>query len=167
MELLIIVLSFLFDFSILESSSKVGSSLMLNLLDVAFSALSLPFPALKRLSSFLSLEQARQTLNILHDRSYQPGQRHLSWLQLQVPMGTLMFWLPVLTLLLQHTSSEEGNRFCVSFFPLYTHSLLLNFEPFSELLSWGEAALFLMSAYGVHSYCCCTVEHKQPPKDLS
>jgi hypothetical protein len=91
MELLIIVLSFLFDFSILESSSKVGSSLMLNLLDVAFSALSLPFPALKRLSSFPYLEQAKQTLNIRHDRFYQPELRHLSWLPLRVPMKTLMF----------------------------------------------------------------------------
>jgi hypothetical protein len=96
--------------------------------NVSFSALSRPFLALKKLSSFPSLEQVKQTLNIHHDRSYQPGQRHLSWLQLQVPMGTLMFWLPVLTLLLQHTPSEERDVFC-GFFPLYAQSLLLNFEP--------------------------------------
>jgi hypothetical protein len=31
-------------------------------------------------------------------------------------------------LALQHTPSEEGDGFC-GFFPLYTQSLLLNFEP--------------------------------------
>ena len=66
---------------------------------------------MKKLSRFPSLEQVKQSLNIHHDTSYQPGQRHLSWLQLQVPMGTLMFWLPVLTLLLQHNLSEEGDGF--------------------------------------------------------
>ena len=66
-----------------------------------------------------SLEQPKQTLNICHDRSYQPGQRHLSWLQLQVPMGTLMFWLPVLTLLYNILDLKKGMGF-VGFF-LYIH----------------------------------------------
>jgi hypothetical protein len=35
-------------------------------------------------------------------------------------MGTLMFSLPALTLLLQNTPSEEGHGFCVFFF-LYMH----------------------------------------------
>jgi hypothetical protein len=108
---------------------------------VAFSALTRLFTTLKRLSSFLSLEQAKQTLNIHHDRSYQPGQRHPSRLQLQVPKGTLMFWLPALTLLLQHTPVEKGDGFCVFIFPLYTQSLLLDFEPCSEPLSWLHPSL--------------------------
>jgi hypothetical protein len=33
-------------------------------------------------------------------------------------MGTLIFWLPALTLLLQHIPSEEGDGF-YGFFPLY------------------------------------------------
>jgi hypothetical protein len=52
----------------------------------------------------------------------------------------LSFWLPVLTLLLQHTSSEEGDGLYV-FFSFTYPKLLLNFEPWSELLSWLHLSL--------------------------
>jgi hypothetical protein len=83
---------------------------------VAFSALCRPFPASKRLSSFPRLEQAKQTLHIHHDRAYQPRQRLLSWLRLQVPMGTLMFWLPALPCCYNILHLKKGVGFVV--FPL-------------------------------------------------
>ena len=50
---------------------------------------------------------------------YQPRQRHLSWLQLQVPMGTYLFWLPMLTLLYNILQLKKEVGFV--FFSLYKH----------------------------------------------